>query len=298
MSPPPVPDDLRHDTTLFGRNDELYDLVHLLRQGRHVLLTGEKGIGKSRLMLEARWLLSGRSKRIDFSPAVITHVREMPGVHIEPGAWKTLTVGQITPLGACLTEMAEKLYRNGDLRLDVGEERDDWEIVKKKFSRLAGAGRQDLIAEALTGKHYILFLDSLDRLSPAQQPFVEMLLNIGVVCAAVVRPREHALLRRAWASFSRIELAALPEPACAAFVDYVLQHYPLRVDDHALYKSELLKTSNGNPFHMKNLLWRGLRESYVDAAEIRRLRQVEEGSYFNMGPVYIFGVALFTVYKV
>jgi ABC-type transport system involved in cytochrome bd biosynthesis fused ATPase/permease subunit len=51
--------DLRHDQAFFGRSEELYELTHNLQRGRHTLLVGEKGIGKSRLMLEARKIFSG-----------------------------------------------------------------------------------------------------------------------------------------------------------------------------------------------------------------------------------------------
>jgi len=58
--------DLRQDMSFFGRTEELYQLVKNLQRGRHTILIGDKGIGKSRLMLEAKWILSGRTKRIDF----------------------------------------------------------------------------------------------------------------------------------------------------------------------------------------------------------------------------------------
>jgi len=72
----------------------------------------------------------------------------------------------------------------------------------------------------------------------------------------------------------------------------------LHVIDPALYRREILKSANGNPFHIRNMLWHGSREKYVDAEEIRKLRQVDEGHYFNMGPIYIFGAAMFTLFKI
>jgi len=70
------------------------------------------------------------------------------------------------------------------------------------------------------------------------------------------------------------------------------------VIDPELYRREILKASNGNPFHIKNMLWHGSREKYIDSDEIRKLRQVDEGHYFNMGPIYIFSVAIFTLFKI
>ena len=66
--------DLRQDMSFFGRTEELYQLVKNLQRGRHTLLVGDKGIGKSRLMLEAKWILTGRTKRIDFSANFMTQI--------------------------------------------------------------------------------------------------------------------------------------------------------------------------------------------------------------------------------
>ena len=57
-------DDLRKDPVFVGRSEELYQITHNLLRGRHTLLTGAKGMGKSRLLLEARKVLAGRTHRI------------------------------------------------------------------------------------------------------------------------------------------------------------------------------------------------------------------------------------------
>ena len=44
--------------------------------------------------------------------------------------------------------------------------------------------------------------------------------------------------------------------------------------------------------------WHGSKEKYIDNEEVRKLRQIDEGHYFNMGPIYIFGVAMFTVFRI
>ena len=54
--------DLRQDMSFFGRTEELYQLVKNLQRGRHTILIGDKGIGKSRLMLEAKWILIRKDK--------------------------------------------------------------------------------------------------------------------------------------------------------------------------------------------------------------------------------------------
>jgi hypothetical protein len=291
---------LRQDTAFFGRSEELFQLVRNLQRGRHTLLLGEKGIGKSRLMMEAKWIFAGRVRRIDLSPYVLSRRRGKLGLHIDPHQYNELFVEHSSPLGVCLREMTEKLYYRGDLRIETGEERTDWAVVKKRLAGMGTVGLQSAVFEAISGsmKPYLILFDNLDRISPTQQAFLETLLNIAVICAAAVEMKENVVFKKIWASFSKIALDPLPEPVCVELIDYFCDHYPLNISDRGLYRREILKSSNGNPFHMKNMLWHGSREKYVDNEEIRKLRQIDEGHYFNMGPIYIFGVAMFTLFKI
>jgi hypothetical protein len=294
------PEDLRQDTSFFGRSAELYQLVRNLQRGRHTLILGEKGVGKSRLMMEARWVLTGHIRRIDFSPVVLARLRGDLAARIDPARYNVLFIEHATPLGDCLKECTEQLFYLGDLRTETGEERADWAAVKK---RLAGAGSvkmQSIVFEAIarSEKPYIVLFDTLDRIAPGQHSFFESLMNIALVCAAAVEMKENVVFRRVWASFSKLTLEPLPEEVCIQLIDHFLDHYPIHIVDPELYRREILKASNGIPFYIKNLLWHGLREKYVDTEEIRRLRQSDAGHYFNMGPIYIFGVALFTMFRI
>jgi energy-coupling factor transporter ATP-binding protein EcfA2 len=292
--------DLRQDMSFFGRTEELYQLVKNLQRGRHTLIVGDKGIGKSRLMLEAKWILSGRTKRIDFSANFMTQIRGQLGVRINPNQYKILFIEHSNPLGDCIKEMAEKLFYNGDLHVEMDSERSDWTMVKKKLTGLGSVRLQATIFEGISKspETYLIFFDNLDRISPSQQAFIETLLNIAVICAAVVEMKENFVFKRIWASFVKIDLDPLPDAICMEMINYFLDNYNLRIIDRELYRREILKSSNGNPFHIKNMLWHGSREKYIDTEEIRKLRQVDEGHYFNMGPIYIFGVAMFTLFKI
>jgi len=292
--------DLRQDTTFFGRTEELYQLVRNLSKGRHTLIAGDKGIGKSRLMVEAKWVLSGRIRRIDFSANIIAQLRGNLGVHINPDQYKMLFIEHSSPLGDCLKEIAEDLFYLGDLRIEPEEDRTDWASAKKQLSGLGANKLQSLIFESISQSEVaeLLFFDNLDRISPTQQKFLETLLNIALICAAVVQMKETFFFKRIWASFTKIDLEPLPEPIAIQLINYFFENYPLHIIDPELYRRELLKASNGNPFHIKNMLWHGSREKYLDTNEIRKLRQVDEGHYFNMGPIYIFGISIFTIFKI
>jgi hypothetical protein len=300
MPPASHPGDLRHDTAFFGRTDELYQLVRNLQRGRHTLVVGEKGIGKTRLMREAKWVLTGRVKRIDLSANIVSRLRGQLGIRVTPDQYRILFVEHASPLGDCLKEMAEQLFYHGDLPVAPDEERTDWMVMKKRITKLGSIRLQAMIFEGISRStaSYLIFFDNLDRITPAHLSFIETLMNISVLCTSVVQMKEHFMFRRAWASFSKIALEPLPGLISSRLIDYFFENYPLRVIDRELYRREILKASNGNPFHIKNMLWHGSRERYVDNEEIRKLRQVDEGHYFNMGPLYIFGVAMFTMFKI
>jgi len=293
--------DLRNDITFFGRTDELYQLVKNLQRGRHTLVLGPKGIGKSRLMIEAKGILEGKTKRIDFSANVMTQLSGQLGVRIRPDQYKILYIEHSAPLGDCLNEICERLHQNRDLRVNLKPEEDaDWPTVKKQLRGLGSVKLQDLVIESLSAstKQYLLFFDSLDRITPTHQQFIERVFTVAVVSAAVVQLKEAFHFRKIWSSFNQIELEPLDETICSQLIYHFTENYPIHVIDVELYKREILKSANGNPFHIKNMIWHGSREKYVSTEEIRKLRQTEQGDYFNMGPIYIFGVSIFTLFKI
>lgn len=252
-------------------------------------------------MMEAKAILEGRTKRIDFSANVIAQLTGQLGVRIRPDQYKILYIEHSAPLGDCLNEICERLHQNRDLRVNLKSEEDaDWPTVKKQLRGLGSVKLQDLVIESLSAssKPYLMFFDSLDRISPTHQQFVERVFAVSFVCAAIVQIKEAYHFRKIWSSFNQIELTPLPETICSQLIYHFVESYPIHVIDVELYKREILKSANGNPFHIKNMIWHGSREKYVSTEEIRKLRQTEQGDYFNMGPIYIFGVSIFTLFKI
>ncbi|MBI5472615.1 MAG: ATP-binding protein [Ignavibacteriae bacterium] len=292
--------DLRHDLIFMGRKEELFQLTRNLQKGRHTLLVGDKGIGKTRLMQEARWILSGRILRIEFAASVIARIQGGLSKRMRANQYKIVYIEHPNPLGECLKELAEQLYYNGDLRVETAEARLDWPLIKKRLTGLGSSKLQALIFESITrsDKPYLIFFDNLDRVSPSQHAFLETILNIAVVCTAVVTIKEHFVYKRIWSSFVRIDLEPLHESVCRKLIDFFFDHYSVRAIDKDLFRMEILKAANGNPFFIKTMLWHGSLENYVNMEEIRNLRRVQQGHYFNMGPAYIFSASVFTIFKI
>ncbi len=293
--------DVRNDRLLIGRSEELYHLVHNLQRGRHTLLVGPKGIGKTRLMIEARDILYGSTKRIEFAPTVLSRVTGKLGFRLDPHQYKVVMVVHAAPLGDFLKDMLHEIHANNDLMLDANTRaQGDWPTVKKQIAGIGSVGMQEIVSRSLRAadKTYLLFIDTLDRITPTYYPFMEQLLTLTVICGAIVHLKEAYHFKKIWSSFNRIDLEALPESESTQLIYHCIETYSIRVIDPELYRREILKSANGNPFHIKNMLWHGSRERNVNAEEIRKLRRTEEGDYFNMGPVYIFSAGIFTIFRI
>ncbi len=288
------------ETIFLDRTEELFQLVRNLQKGRHTLIVGEKGIGKSSFMREARLILSGKTKHIDFSANVVTQIRGQIGLRINPSQYEILTIEHVSPHRECLREIAEKLHSLGALRADKLLRNYRRSADEKDLSALGSVKLEEIILRCLaeSGREYLIFLDNLDRITPGQQRFVENILDRAVICSAVTWMREDPAFKKIWASFMCINLAPLPDPVSEQLINHYLGTYDLHVHDTELYRREVIKASNGNPFFIKNILWHGFREKYISREEIQKLQQIDEAHYFNMGPIYIFGIAVFTLFKI
>jgi hypothetical protein len=195
--------------------------------------------------------------------------------------------------------MAGGLYRNKDLKMESAGERDDWGGVKQRFTRLGVQGMQSEILKNIvrSRKRYLVFVTNLDRISPSGLPFFQSLLQITVMCGAAAATKDVEAFRCFWASFERIPLERLPGPVALQLITYLMKHYPLNVVDPVMCRKEILSSADGNPFHIKNLLYRAVTQKTLGRSEIRDFRAVEEGSLFNMGPLYMIGAGILTAVK-
>ena len=288
MAPRTDRHDARHDQSFFGRETELMRVMKNLSEGRHTLITGSYGIGKTSLMREARLLLTGVRHRVDLRVPFPTVNRE-----------RMLLVSTPAPPGDCLKEIAGGLYRAGVLDVPSTGERSDWSVLKKEFARLGNRGMQSEILSAMAGSgiRYVLFVKNLERIPLPALPFFESLLRLSVMCGGAIETKDVEAFRGFWSSFERIHLEPLPAPEAEALVSHLMMRYPLNVVDPAMCRKEILTSADGNPFNIKNLMYRAATQGTLGRREIRAFRAAEEGSFFNMGPMYMIGAGVLTAVK-
>ena len=293
-------DDDRPGSLFVGRDEELGQLLENIRWGTHSLVVGERGIGKSALLRQALKAAAGVLPRIDHAPRVVDRLagRLVRNQEDHPVVFVVMNA---SPLGEGLRELARRLWDNRLLLLpDALNAGADWDGVRKWFTALGRPAQQQLLRESLARapRPSLVVFDSLDRLTPGHQPFLEMLFPVTTVLAAATKLNDAVHYATIWSSFSRIQLGPLPGPAAQHLVEHLAKAYGLRPADHQLFLREVLSSSSGNPFLIRLNVWRLSRRGDVDRSEIRSLRRTEEGEYFNMGPIYIFGASIFTLYKI
>jgi hypothetical protein len=293
--------DVRKDEYFVGRAEELRELVRNLERGRHTLLLGPKGVGKTRLMQQAIRVMGGSAGQTELFPGTVGGLGEEFSSLVAGRKFRMLYVMHTSPLGDCMKEMSEGLHSQGLLRLGgSAPTQGDWGVVRKSLTGLGSIRLQESIVESirLAPGPFIVFFDSLDRIAPTQGMFLEAILSNAVVCAAVVQVKDGFVFKKIWSSFVRIKVEPFNERASMELVDHLLDTYGINVSDRRLYRSEICKSANGNPFHIKNLIWQGSRESRLDTEAIRKLRRTEEGEFFNMGPIFIFMASVLTLFKI
>jgi hypothetical protein len=296
-----VPADLREDSFFVGREEELAELIRSLQRGRHILLTGPKGIGKTRLMREALSIMTGGNRRGRRQMELFTPRAGELSLRVRRTGYRMIFIEHASPMGDCLKEMGELLLSMGLLRLETsGPVSIGWPEAKKLMTSMGSLRVQEAIVESIrsAGAPVLVFFDSFDRITVSNQMFLEKLLGAAVLCAATVQVKESFHFRKIWSSFRKIELNPLDNPSAARLIDHCLSSYKIRVIDPELYKTEILKSADGNPFQIKNLIWQGSRGASVSMEEIRKLRRTQEGEFFNMGPIYIIGASIFTLFKI
>jgi hypothetical protein len=295
-----TPTDPRNDPLFLGREQELRQIIENIHSGTHTLIVGEKGIGKSALIAQALAVFLGRVRKIDLSMRLDSlearrlRRKRLAGVTM-------FLIENASPLGDCLREIAEQIWRHQFLPMpDHLKSESDWIPVRRWFTGLGRVGQQDVIWGSLRRQSapILIVFDSLDRVTPAHQQFLEPLFSMATIVAASSRLNEAFHFKKVWSSFSRIDLQPLPKEIALELVNSLIDNHRIRPSDRELFVREVLKSSAGNPFHIRNIVWHSSRQRTLDEAEIRSYRRIEEGAYFNMGPIYIFGASIFTLYKI
>ena len=274
VAPSPFPD-LRQDPFFIGRSQELNTIITNLLQNRHTLITGDRGIGKTRLMQEAVAILNGAAHRIDLAHLPRSSERGF-----------SIFIDSPSPLSKFIKHLSSELIRLGHLK----------EVNTIKEAELA-----DSVVNALSasGKRPILFIDNLDTVTPSHRVFLERLLQVSVICAASQSIKQQTVLKKIFDSFTIVPARPLPKEESAELIDHFTKNYKIRTLDLRLFSNQISKASQGNPFQMKTFLHAASTKGFLTGVDIREIvYSANDRDYFNMGPLYALGLAIFSLSKI
>jgi hypothetical protein len=294
--------DLLGDSLMLGRDAELARLVGVLRAGRNAVVVGERGVGKSRLLREAFEVLSGSRRRLDPGSG-----RVLEG---GSGGAVVFWVWQTAPLGEMLDEMLTHLWSRGLLRFptlsdaahaEMLQAAEAGEIELRKLVRAHAPNsraKRDAVLASLRPVRATLFLDQLERISPTAVAFLQALSEVATVATATPQIERKENLKRFWTGFVRVDLAPLAPATMARLLDHFLGTYPIYPTDRKLFRRQALAFSGGNPAHLKSVLSDAQRQKLIGVEENRGIGGRAESNYLNLGPLYVFGLLVFSLARI
>jgi energy-coupling factor transporter ATP-binding protein EcfA2 len=200
---------------LIGREAERQRLEENLARGRHTLLVGPIGIGKSHLLRAVAGTLP-----------------------------RAIAVDHIRPIRMSLLAFCQALHVTGELTvagLDIAALA--WPDCARKLARLNVRELTDAVVASLHDRQYVLVLDQLEGATPSMAPTLERFLGEAVVLGATRQLRPG--LQKLWWAFESVELAPLSRDEARRLLWSVAE--PHEVADPTMFEAKVLAQAAGNP---------------------------------------------------
>jgi energy-coupling factor transporter ATP-binding protein EcfA2 len=267
---------MKHVTGLIGRDDLIERVTREARKGRHLLLTGRPGIGKSTVL-----------------EAVIDRLivrRDLTLIHVNEHQAK----GQFLEMARGLLESG--LLKPSALELDAGLDDLDpaaieWARLKRPVNRLS---IRDLCAAIVPALHarrgqVLIAVDDLTHLTPTLVAFWLAVFDAAQVigCASAKK----AGLAKLWWKMTEIEIPPLTPEATRDIVQTYIAQQGMLIESPGLFVGHVVKQSGGNAQAIADMLDDSSKERLVDKRKIRELRHAAGGRYLDFTPVLIVALA-------
>ncbi len=219
-------------TGLIGREALVEQIAREARKGRHLLLTGPPGIGKSAVLEAVIDRLLPRQQRIVIQ--VSEHQAKGQFLEIARGL---LESGLLKPSAL---ELGASLDALDPARLE-------WAKLRRLVNRLSIRDLTAAIVPALyTQQHRVLIaIDDLTAVTPTLVAFWLAILEAAqlLACASAKRPN----LARLWWKLAEIEIPPLPPEHARAIAQRHLRQSGTLVESPPLFIAHVVQQANGNP---------------------------------------------------
>jgi len=296
-------------TGLIGREDLVDKALREIKKGRHVLLTGATGVGKSALLetllerLERRraerapvdaeaddWPRDAETgdaqnqhghERTRRTQTVIHIADHQPKAQFVDIARKLLAVGLIEPAALELPE--EYHYLPPELI--------EWSRIRRQVNRLS---MRDLTAAIIPALHdhqgrVIIAVDDLTSLTPTLVAFWLAVFEVAQVIGCARQKK--ANVSKLWWKMTEIEIPPLTPDATREIVQAYIARQGMLIESPGLFVGHIVKQSGGNPQAIADMLDDSAKERLVGETQIREMRHAAGVRYVDFTPVMIIALA-------
>jgi hypothetical protein len=260
-----------------GRKKELAELWELALKGRHVIVTGGPGMGKTVLL---EMLYQGLSAKGDVN---------------------TFRVADVRQFKAALVELAEQLHCRSILQHPTLSENVirsmPWEKLCSKVKGLTIKDLAEALVLSLAGRHAILIWDQFDKATPTELSWLHQFLNTATVIVGTSDPTNPKLKMILDRIPAKVEIKELTEEESYELMDRCFEIAPFAVSNLKWYRREICRKSQGNPRAIKDLLADHSLEKYIDSQFIRSIQTEQSVKYFPISWIVLIGMVLFSVHR-
>jgi energy-coupling factor transporter ATP-binding protein EcfA2 len=261
---------------LIGRDELVADLAAEIRKGKHVILTGPVGIGKSAVLKAALASLSGKAGLL-----ITLHDHQAKGQFMDM-ARQMLVLGLIGP-----KELDLPAEFHGTPPAQI-----DWQAVKNRVNRMSMRDLTQAIIPALarSDSKPVIAVDDLTSLTPTQMAFWLAIFDHAQVigCASEKKAR----VRKLWWKMREISVKPLPPDVIRDIVRKYVETKGVLIESPELYISHVVKQSGGVPQAIHDMLDESGKERIIDKRKVREMRHEAGVKYLDFTPMVMILGAL------
>ena len=290
------------DPIRLGNGHVLAELVDRAMLGRHTLIMGSEGVGKTRILEDLVAVVAGR--RVGLDGAAQKRARRKY-VEMPQGAGEAYTlvyVAEAGPNGRLVDALARAFHVSGNPRLARHPAADarrgvrrvrvdrDQEDPPHRGRAAASRGREPARPGRRSGRapRLLIVLDALDRASASQGLFLRELQQRATIIGAIRALPQSRSLRTFIATFGQIKVEPLGQEHTAALFEYFVSRYAIASPDRRHYRREVLRRAEGNPAILRAMMHDGAQSQIVTEQDVRDLQARDDAPFFNLGLIYVF----------
>ncbi len=262
---------------LVGRDDVVADLVAEIRKGKHVILTGTVGIGKSAVLRKA---LEQVSSKIDL--IIKLHDHQAKGQFVEMSR-QMLGLGMISA-----EELDLPVQFQGMAPATI-----EWKEIRNRVNRMSMRDLTQAVIPALAKAETkpVIAVDDLTSLTPTQMAFWLAIFDHAQIigCASEKKPR----IKKLWWKMKEIQIKPLPPKVVKEMVKQYVTSKGILIESPDQYISHIVKQSGGIPQAIFDMLEESSKERILDKRKVREMRHDAGVKYLDFTPmIMIFGALI------